>query len=129
MPKFSIVWGVPHAAALWEDLCAKADAGTLDGTEKRLFKKLFKFAELLSNNPRHPGLSTHPISDLSARINRKVWQSYLENNPPGAGRAFWVYGPDEMTITVLAIEPHPESGKNRGYASVRLSEIRQKRKD
>ena len=130
MPKFSIVWGVPEAEALWNDLTEKAEAGALDGTEKRLFKKLFKFAEILSDNPRHPGFCTHPIDDLSARVGRKVWQSYLENRTPGAGRAFWVYGPDKETITVLAIEPHPESGKSKGYAKVTLSEMKpQRRKD
>ena len=124
MPKFSIVWGVPDAMGLWNELSEKAGANTLNGKELKLFKKLLKFAALLADNPRHPGLCSHEISDLSRRVGRKVWQSYLENRTPGAGRAFWSYGPDNQTITVLAIEPHPESGKSRGCASVKLSGLK-----
>lgn len=29
----------------------------------------------------------------------KIFQSYLENNTPAAGRLFWAYGPDSGDIT------------------------------
>jgi hypothetical protein len=53
----------------------------------------------------------------------KVWQSYLENNTPGAGRLYWVYGPGRLEITIIGLEPHPEDKKKDGYAKVRLSAL------
>jgi len=66
---------------------------------------------LLSNNPRHPGLQSHEIEPLSRRYGLKVWQSYLENNTPGAARMYWVYGPNPQAITIIGLEPHPEDKK------------------
>jgi len=77
----------------------------------------------ISINPRHPGLQTHDIDPLTRRYGMKVWQSYLENNTPGAGRIFWVYGPGREEITVIGVEPHPEDKKNAGYQKVTLSDI------
>ena len=51
----------------------------------------------------------------------KIFQSYLENNTPGAGRLFWAYGPRQGDITVLAIEPHPEDRKRGAYERIKLS--------
>ena len=124
MAKFAIEWGLPELAELWADLSAKADADTLDGGERRLFKKLVKAATLLAENPSHPGLSTHEISDLSKRYGLKVWQSYLENRTPAAGRMFWIYGPVRGCITIIGLEPHPDSSKSRGYEKVTLSRAR-----
>ena len=53
----------------------------------------------------------------------KVWQSYLENNTPGAGRIFWVYGPGREEITVIGVEPHSEDKKSAGYQKVMLSDL------
>lgn len=50
----------------------------------------------------------------------KVFQSYLENNVPAAGRIFWAYGPEKAQITILAIEPHPDM-KSRSYTRIKLS--------
>lgn len=124
MAKFSIEWGLPEMAKLWGDLGRKADSGTLGGDELRLFKKIVKTATLLSENPGHPGLASHEISDLSKRYGLKVWQSYLENRTPGAGRIFWIYGPVRGCITIIGLEAHPESGKSRGYQKVTLSKPR-----
>lgn len=107
----------------WNDLTKKADKGSLSKTEQKLFKKLVKAFGFLSQNPRHPGLSSHEISDLSRRYGMKVWESYLENNTPSAGRIFWVYGPDQKDITIIGIEPHPEDKKRGGYDKVKLSEL------
>jgi hypothetical protein len=111
-------------AMLWTDLSGKADAGTLDGDELRLFKKLVKTVTFLAEKPGHPGLASHEISDLTRRYGMKVWQSYLENRKPAAGRIFWVYGPGRAVITVIGLEAHPESAKSRGYERVKLSETR-----
>jgi hypothetical protein len=53
----------------------------------------------------------------------KVWQSYLDNRTPAAGRLFWVYGPGKSEITIIGLEPHPEDKKRAGYEKVRLSEL------
>src|SRR5690349_7742328 len=105
---FSIEWGLPEMADLWADLLEKFGTGTLDGDEKQLLKKLRKTVLLLAANPGHPGLATHEISDLTKRYGVKVWQSYLENRKPAAGRLYWVYGPERGVITIIGLEPHPE---------------------
>ena len=105
-------------------MSGKADADTLDGDELRLFKKLVKTMSFLAENPGHPGLASHEISDLTRRYGAKVWQSYLENRKPAAGRVFWTYWPERSVITVIGLEPHPDSAKSRGYAAVKLSAMR-----
>ena len=121
MAKFAIEWGLPEMADMWAALSGKADAGTLAGDDLRFFKKLVKTATLLSQNPAHPSLASHEIADLSKRYGGKVWQSYLENRTPAAGRVFWIYGPVRGCITIIGCEAHPESGKSRGYQNVPLS--------
>ena len=69
---------------------------------------------MLESNPRSNSLATHEIDALSIKYGFKVFQSYLENKVPSAGRIFWAYGPDKRQITILAIEPHPEM-KSRSY--------------
>ena len=39
----------------------------------------------------------------------------------GAGRIFWVYGPEQKNITVVAIEPHPNDSKSNAYKKITLS--------
>lgn len=119
----SIRMGVPEMEALWKDLADKADRNLLRGADGELFKKLTKTLDHLRSNPRHPGLATHEIKDLSKRYGFKVWQSYLENRKPAAGRLFWAYGPGRMEISVLGIEPHPEDRKRKAYDRVKLSEL------
>jgi len=60
---------------------------------------------------------------LTRRYVVKVWQSYLENRTPAAGRIFWAYGPGKGEITILAVEPHPEDQKQSGYDRVKLSTL------
>ena len=109
---------------LWRDLTAKADADSLDGDERNLFKKLVKAIRFLAENPKHPGLASHDIEALTRKYGMKVWQSYLENKNPSAGRLFWVYGPEVGVITVIGLERHPESGKAKGYERVALSGVK-----
>ena len=54
------------------------------------------------------------------RYGQKVWESYLENHKPAAGRIFWVYGPDKNDITIIGIEPHPNDKKD-AYQKITLS--------
>jgi len=118
---FVIRLGVPEMEDLWSDLSGKAKSGTLGKDEENLYKKIGKAMVLLANDPRHPGLKSHEIEALSRRYGMKVWQSYLENKTSGAGRIYWVYGPESGEITVIGIEPHPEDKKKDGYEKVRLS--------
>ena len=53
----------------------------------------------------------------------KIFQSYLENDTPGAGRLFWAYGPGQGDITVLAMEPHPEDKKRGAYGRIKVSRM------
>ncbi len=74
-----------------------------------LFKQVYKCLELLSANPRHPGLQTHEFHSLIHPYDnqQKVLEAYAQNQTPGAYRVFWCYGPDRSQITILAITPHP----------------------
>ncbi len=120
---FKIRLGVPEMEALWADLSGKAKSGTLGKDDEKLYKKFGKAMALLANDPRHPGLKSHEIEALTHRYGLKVWQAYLENKTSGAGRIYWVYGPESGEITVIGIEPHPEDKKKNGYEKVRLSAI------
>ena len=98
-------------------------AATLSPSDRKIAKKLARAVQHLQENPFHPGLQSHEIDALTARYGQKVFESYLENNTPSAGRIFWVYGPRRSYITLIGIEPHPEDSK-RGYARVLLSALR-----
>jgi hypothetical protein len=120
---FNIRMGLPEMDALWQDLSTRKLQGKLDKDEALSFKKLVKALAFLSQNPRHPGLASHEIDDLTRKYGIKIFQSYLENNTPAAGRLFWTYGPDKGDITVLAIEPHPEDQKRAAYQRIKLSAL------
>ena len=119
---FEIHMGVPEMAAFWDELESKVDSGTAGKNEIKLFNRIGKALFYLSRNPRHPGLHSHEISALTARYGRKVWESYLENNKPAAGRIFWTYGPKQGDITIIAIEPHPND-KSNAYDKITLSSM------
>lgn len=120
---FRIRMGVPEMEAFWNDISTRKLTGQLDKDEEKFFKKLTKTLGFLAQNPRHPGLASHEIGDLSRKYGIKIFQSYLENNTPAAGRLFWAYGPAQGDITVLAIEPHPEDQKRGAYQRIQLSRL------
>ena len=109
-------------AALWQRLRRGATAQTLTRDEVELARKLAKAVQHLAANPYHPGLQSHEIAPLTKRYGQKVFESYLENNTPSAGRVFWVYGPDRGEITVVALEPHPDDTK-AAYARIALAAL------
>jgi hypothetical protein len=82
---------------------------------KGVLKQVRKTLGYLETNPQAKSLQTHPHHSLSMRYKMKVFQSYVQQDTPGAYRAFWHYGPDELNdkgvripiITVLDITPHP----------------------
>jgi len=120
---FRIRMGLPEMEVLWLDLSSRSSQGNLDKEEQKLFKKLVKALGHLAENPQHNSLASHEIEDLSRKHGIRIFQSYLENHTPGAGRLFWTYGPDKADITVLAIEPHPEDKKRGAYERIKLSKL------
>jgi len=118
---FKIRMGLPEMEALWKDLSTRKPQAKLDRNEEKFFKKLVKALGYLEQNPRHNSLASHEIDDLTRKYGFKVFQSYLENATPAAGRLFWAYGPDKGDITVLAVEPHPEDQKRGAYQRIKLS--------
>lgn len=115
--------GLPEMEVLWLDLSSRSSQGNLDKEEQKLFKKLVKALGHFAENPQHNSLASHEIEDLSRKHGIRIFQSYLENHTPGAGRLFWIYGPDKADITVLAIEPHPEDKKRGAYERIKLSKL------
>ena len=113
--------GVPEMEAFWNDLSTRKQTGELDKTEEKFFKKWVKALGYLSADPRHNSLGSHEINELTQKYGFKIFQSYLENKTPAAGRMFWAYGPDKGDITVLAVEPHPEDAKRGAYERLRLA--------
>ena len=79
----------------------------LQRNNSRKYKKVINTLGLLSRNSKHPGLNSHKVQDVTVPGGEEVWESYVENETPGAWRVFWYYGPDTGTITVFAITPHP----------------------
>jgi hypothetical protein len=118
---FNIRMGQPDMESLWNDLATRKKANALDKEEEKLLKKLVKAFGYLGENPRHNSLQSHEIDALSHKYGMTIFQSYLENNTPAAGRFFWTYGPDRGDITVLGIEPHPEDQKRGAYERIKLS--------
>jgi len=79
-------------------------------TDKGLFKRyksVKKAIQLLSQNPKHPGLHTHEFMTLKGPKGEKVMEAYAEQSTPAAYRVFWHYGPGNEHITVIAITSHP----------------------
>ena len=121
--EYDIHMGIPEVKELWDELKGKLSLGKASKEEEKLYKLLGKAMNLIAHNPRHPGLHTHEISALTARYGKKVWESYLENNTPAAGRIFWSYGPKQKDITIIGIEPHPNDSKSNAYKKVTLSQM------
>ena len=118
---FKIRMGIPEMRDYWENLKNKVEHGAANKSEESKYKKLGKSFYHLSLDPFYPGLNTHEIPELTKRYGEKVWQSYLENNKPAAGRFFWSYGPGKDEITIIGLEPHPNT-KSNAYRKIKLSD-------
>ena len=79
----------------------------VDKSNKVALKAVVKSLKLMSNNLKHPSLNTHKYDELEGPNGEEVFESYAQNNTPGAYRIFWHYGPEKKTITILLISPHP----------------------
>lgn len=119
---FDIKLGKPEVYDFWCKLKEKVDNKSANKDEINKYKKLGNTFKKISNNPKHPGLCSHEIKVLSKRYGMKVFESYVENKKPKAGRVFWVYGPDKKDITIIGIEPHPDD-KTNAYDRITLSAI------
>ncbi len=119
---FEIHLGIPEMKELWNSLSMRVHSGSAKKNETKLYKQIGKAMVLLSSNPKHPGLNSHEITSLTARYGMKVFESYLENNTPKAGRIFWVYGGNKKDITIIGLEPHPDD-KTNAYKKVTLSAL------
>jgi len=74
---------------------------------KKIGKAVTKALEFMRTNIRHTSLNTHKFDDLCGPNGEEIFESYAQNNTPGAYRIFWYYGPEKKEITVVAITPHP----------------------
>lgn len=94
-----------HASLQNRQRDKKAKASKAEG----LFKQVDKCVKPLLQNPRHPSLHTHEYDSIPNPHNagEKVFEAYAQNQPPGAYRLFWCYGPGKGEITFIAITPHP----------------------
>lgn len=72
-----------------------------------VFKAICKTLAFMETNLRHPSLKTHEFTTLEGPNGEKVFESYAQNNTPGAYRVFWNYGPKKGEITIVSIIPHP----------------------
>src|SRR6266511_1810079 len=126
---FRISMGVPEMEAVWNNLSTRKQMCDLDKDEEKFFKKWVKALGYLSVDPRHNSLASHEIEDLTRKYGIKIFQSYLENKTPAAGRMFWAYGPDKGDITILAVEPHPEDEKRGAYGRIKLASLQAQKID
>jgi hypothetical protein len=113
----SVRW-TPTARRQYDELQAaagkagrnRAKAGkSKSSRQEGLLMQVRKTILLLADNPRHPGLQTHPYHSLESPYDpkAKVFEAYAQQHTPGAYRVFWCDGPDAGEITILAITPHP----------------------
>lgn len=78
-----------------------------DKNKKSVLKAVVKSLKLMGSNLKHPSLNTHKYDEMEGPNGEEVFESYAQNNTPGAYRIFWHYGPGRKIITILAIFPHP----------------------
>jgi len=79
-------------------------------TDKGLAKRLEavrKALGFLETNPRHPSLNTHKFASLAGPGGEDVFEAYAESKTPAAYRIFWIYGPEQGQIAIIAITSHP----------------------
>jgi hypothetical protein len=79
-----------------------------DNSKKKLSKAVVKCLQLMRTNLKHPSLNTHKISGIEGPNGQEVFESYVQNNTPGAYRIFWCYGPERRQIYIIDIMKHPD---------------------
>ncbi len=79
-----------------------------DKSKVAVRKAVIKSLKLMVSNLKYPSLNTHKYDDMEGLNGEEVFESYAQNNTPGAFKIFWHYGPGKKKIiTILLISPHP----------------------
>lgn len=78
-----------------------------DNSKRAAAKAVVKSLKFMKANLKHPSLNTHKYDEMVGPDGEEIFESYAQNNTPGAYRIFWYYGPKKREITVIAITPHP----------------------
>jgi hypothetical protein len=97
---FTLVW-TENARETYNQLKDKSAASlrarqkgkkTKTSPVEGLFKQIKKCADLLKENPRHPGLNTHEFrsQDHPYAADGKVFEDYVQHDTPVAYRLFWL---------------------------------------
>lgn len=76
-------------------------------SKSAIAKAVIKCLRFMTTNLKHPSLKTHKYDEYSGPNGEEIFQSYAQNNTPGAYRIFWYYGPGKKAITIVRITPHP----------------------
>lgn len=85
----------------------KLDLLENDQSQKAAQNAVRRCLGLMETNLRHSSLQTHKYHSLQGPNGEHVFQSYAQQNTPGAYRVFWCYGPEPGAITVVSIVRHP----------------------
>lgn len=83
-------------------------AKTVKGVDEARKKKLKKCFDQLRQDPHHPGLHTKKYQVVRGPAGEGVFESYVENNTPGAWRVWWFHGPAKGEITIMRLDKHPD---------------------
>lgn len=78
-----------------------------DYSKKAIAKAIIKSLRFMTTHLKHPSLNTHKYDEFSGPNGEEIFESYAQNNTPGAYRIFWYYGPGKKVITIVRITPHP----------------------
>lgn len=97
--RFELVF-TEHANDQMEELETSSDM-------KSACKAVRKILGFMEANLKHPSLNTHKYKGMTGPNKEDIFESYAQNNTPGAYRVFWHYGPEKRQITILEICPHP----------------------
>lgn len=89
-----------------DDALLKLEELKNDKSKKGLLKQVRKVLGFMETNLKHPSLNTHKFQSLSCKLG-DIFETYAQNNTPGAYRIFWAYGPGRGELYILDIVPHP----------------------
>ena len=89
-----------------EEAALKLEKLEMDKSKKGVLKQVRKVLGFMETNLKHPSLHTHKFDGIPCSLG-DVFETYAQNNTPGAYRIFWAYGPGKGNIFILDITPHP----------------------
>ena len=78
-----------------------------DPAKSTIAKAVIKSLKYMAIDLKHPSLNTHKYAAIKGPHGEEEFESYAQNNTPGAYRIFWHYGEQKKQITILKIIPHP----------------------